>query len=48
MKKKVDDKSKIKLDPKDEEFFVDRLAHIMLMQLEQEQAEKEKTTAPEK
>jgi hypothetical protein len=48
MKKKVDDKSKIKLDPKDEEFFVDRLAHIMLMQLEHDQVEKEKTIVPEK
>jgi hypothetical protein len=48
MKKKVEKKPEIKLDPKDEEFFVERLANIMLMQLEQEQAEKEKTIEPEK
>ncbi len=40
MKKKVEDKPKV--DDKDVEYFVDRLASILLMQMEHEQVEKEK------
>ena len=40
MKKKVEEKPKV--DDKDVEYFVDRLACILLMQIEHEQAEKDK------
>jgi hypothetical protein len=48
MKKKVEKKVELKIDEKEVDFFVERLASILLMQVEHEQAEKEKTTAPEK